>query len=164
MTPPPEHGTDQSDNKTLTIAEQLNDQPRNAWTRFRVILELIEKGDTDLAERILDGLSYHPRVSPEVMEIYAGHLRRAQATASVPRKINMPCDYLGYPGGRLHPPFRRLETGRELPKLFPAHMALPAIPGARNDFAFIDDATATLLPHGHVSGTRLHVVDRKSVV
>ena len=142
----------------MIFAEQFKDQPRNAWTRFRAVLELIGKGDTDLAERILEGLSYHPRVKPEVLEIYAGHLRRAQSAAPVPRKVNMPADYLGYPDNRLHPPFRRLEAGRDLPKLFPAHLALPAWPGPRNDFSFIDDATTTLLPEGNVAATRLHVV------
>ncbi|MEQ8897040.1 MAG: glycosyltransferase [Roseovarius sp.] len=142
----------------MTIAEQLKDQPRNAWTRFRIVLDLIEKGDTDLAERVLDQLSYHPRIDSETLDIYAGHLRRAQRAVRVPRKVNTPSDYLGYPGGRLNPPFRRLEARRKLPGGFPPLLALPDWPGARNDFAFIDDATTTLLPEGTETTTRLHVI------
>ncbi|WP_422033305.1 glycosyltransferase [Roseovarius sp.] len=142
----------------MTIAEQLKDQPRNAWTRFRIVLDLIEKGDTDLAERVLDQLSYHPRIDAETLDIYAGHLRRAQRTVRVPRKVNTPSDYLGYPDGRLNPPFRCLEAGRDLPGGFPPHLCLPDWPGARNDHAFIDDATATLHPGGIDAHTRLHVI------
>ncbi|KZY41209.1 hypothetical protein A3731_12260 [Roseovarius sp. HI0049] len=143
---------------TLTIADQLKDQPRNAWTRFRIVLDLIEKGDTDLAERVLNQLSYHPRIDSETLDIYAGHLRRAQSAVRVPRKVNTPSDYLGYPGGRLNPPFRRLDAGRAVPGGFPPHLALPRWPGARNDHAFIDDATATLLPEGPDTTIRLHVI------
>ena len=142
----------------MHLSEQFTTRPRNAWTKLRAVLDLIDHGDLDMAERVLSGLTYHPNLTDEILAIYAGHLQRAQASADLPRKINLPSDYLANKAGKLLPPLRRLPSERAVPKPYPPHMILPDFVGSRNDATFLDEAAAALSPRGYTARIRVHVV------
>jgi len=137
---------------------RLITRPRNAWSRLGTALKLAENGDLYRAQRVLNSVKYHPSVDAEVMDLCSGFLARRAATHCRPPKINLPMDYLKETRGVLSPPFRRLKSDRPIPKPYPFNMVLPDLPGTRNDFDFIDDATAGLARFEDLSSFRVHVV------
>ncbi|NEX47745.1 glycosyltransferase [Pseudotabrizicola algicola] len=120
--------------------------PRNPWTRLLAVSHHLAQGDLAQARDGLDGLTYHPDLSSEMLDLWRAHLADAEALRGAPAAINRPADYLANRHRLWHPPFRMLNVARQVPKPYPWAMALPAYAGAGNDISFLEEAATALEP------------------
>lgn len=144
------------DCSSTALLQDIHARPRNLWTRFRVALDLAGRGDFYASRQVLDGLKYHPDATPELIALYAGQLQSARAAAV--QQINRPVDYLGSSDPRLLRPFRRLDATAGFPKPYPWGMALPDFTGSANDYRFLQESAAALVPGAPAAVRRIHVL------
>lgn len=148
-------------NSDLSLIEPLrrmNSDPRNIWTSFQAVLQLISQGELYAARQVLEGLRYHPSLPQAVFSGYESLLHKPTSSPNTLHHINTPADYLGSTNARLLLPFRRLSAASAHPKPYPWAMALPAFVGVGNDYRFLQDSAAQLAAGVQPSALRVHVV------
>lgn len=141
--------------------------PRDPELSLSVALQLATEGHVRDALWYLERMRYNPDLSPERMENF-----RDKVMAALPAEkmvgggapMDIPETYLkrvSEPKNaeRFHAPFRRLGSATESPpKPFPYAMALPKLPGQRNDWGFISDAARAFQHEGGRAIRRICVV------
>ena len=132
--------------------------PRNVWSRFLKVFQLIKAKDFYNAKRELDSVRYSDDVSEEIFDIYRRHLELAQAESNIVDKINIPADYLSHSSGLMTPPFRKLWATHNAPSPYPFHMTLPPFVGANNDTMFLNNAATRLAGIYSSTINKVHVV------